>query len=74
MNHAVARWQTMGPDDRGLMVSTRTTRSCETLLRSSTFRGHEYGGKAPSGSNFGGRVEISHPDGKDMGCEACRLG
>lgn len=40
------------------MVWTRTTRSCQTLLRSSTICGHEYNWTAPSGCSLGERRYI----------------
>ena len=69
-------WRNLGPEERGAMVSTRTSRSCETLLRNSAVRGREFGWKAPSGSNLGGRVlcpVLSGEEG-DRRCDACRLG
>ena len=71
------RRRNVGPEERGVMVSTRTSRSCETLLRNSAVRGRGFDWKAPSGSNFGGSVEslcpvLSCEEGDS--CDACRLG
>ena len=72
------RWRDVGPEERGVMVSTRTNRSGETLLRNSAVRGREFDWKAPSGSNLGGSVESLCPvlncEEGDRRCDACRLG
>ena len=46
----------LGPDEGGSMVSTRTIRSCETLLRNSNAREREYGCR-----NLGGSIERFWP-------------
>ncbi len=51
------RWRNMESYGHGVMVSTTTTRSCETFARNSTVRGREYDWTAPNGSNLGGREE-----------------
>lgn len=72
------RWRTLWTFERGVMVCTRTNRSCETLLRNATIRGCEYDSTALIGWSPGGRTEILCPipsrEEGDRRCEACCLG
>ena len=72
------RWRNVGPEERGVTVSTKTSRSWETLLRNSAVRGRELVWKAPSGSILRGSVKILCPvlsrEEEDRRCKDCRLG